>query len=75
MVRRSQPWASDDGQGLEFIAYGASLDAFERMLTRMVGIEDGLSDALFTFSRPVNGAYYWCPPLLDNRLDLALLGI
>jgi len=75
MVRRSQPWASDDGQGLEFIAYGASLDAFERMLTRMVGIEDGLSDALFTFSRPVNGAYYWCPPLRDNRLDLALLGI
>jgi porphyrinogen peroxidase len=75
MVRRSQPWASDEGQGLEFIAYGASLDFFERSLRRMAGLDDGLSDALFTFSRPVNGAYYWCPPLSDNRLDLTLLGL
>jgi putative iron-dependent peroxidase len=75
MVRRSQPWASEREHGLEFIAYCASLDPFERMMTRMAGIEDGLSDALFTFSRPVNGAYYWCPPLLDNRLDLVLLGL
>jgi putative iron-dependent peroxidase len=55
MVRRSQPWASAEGQGLEFIGYGASLDAFERMMKRMAGIEDGLSDSLFTFSGPVNG--------------------
>jgi putative iron-dependent peroxidase len=75
MVRRSQPWASEHEQGLEFIAYCASLDPFERMMKRMAGVEDGLSDALFTFSRPVNGAYYWCPPLLDNRLDLVLLGL
>lgn len=75
MVRRSQPWASEHEQGLEFIAYCASLDPFERMMKRMAGIEDGLSDALFTFSRPVNGAYYWCPPLLENRLDLVLLGL
>ena len=73
MVRRSQPWASAEGQGLEFIAYAATLDSFERMMKRMAGIEDGLADALFTFSRPVNGAYYWCPPLSDNRLDLSLL--
>jgi putative iron-dependent peroxidase len=75
MARRSQPWASDREQGLEFIAYCASLDPFERMMKRMAGIEDGLSDALFTFSRPVNGAYYWCPPLIDHRLDLVLLGL
>ena len=75
MVRRSQPWASNDGQGLEFIAFAASLDPFEIMLKRMAGLEDGISDALFTFSRPVNGAYYWCPPVSGERLDLSLLGI
>ena len=75
MLRRSQPWASNDGQGLEFIAFAASLDPFERMLKRMAGLEDGVSDALFTFSRPVNGAYYWCPPVSGERLDLSLVGV
>jgi porphyrinogen peroxidase len=75
MWRRSQPWANNHGQGLEFIAYGASLDPFERMMERMAGLEDGIPDALFTFSRPVNGGYYWCPPLKDGRLDLSLLGL
>jgi hypothetical protein len=23
----------------------------------------GVVDGLFTFSRPVTGGYYWCPPL------------
>jgi putative iron-dependent peroxidase len=32
-------------------------------------------DALFRFSRPVGGAFYWCPPLLDGRIDLRALGI
>jgi putative iron-dependent peroxidase len=75
MWRRSQPWASNEGQGLEFIAYGASLDPFERMMERMAGLEDGIADALFTFSRPVNGGCYWCPPLKGGRLDLSLLGL
>jgi porphyrinogen peroxidase len=76
MVRRSMPWATTAGQGLEFIAYGHSLDAFERMLRRMCGLEDGIVDALFVFSRPTTGGYYWCPPLKnDGRLDLRILGL
>ncbi len=75
MWRRSQPWASNDGSGLEFIAYGASLDPFERMMERMAGVEDGIADALFTFSRPVNGGYYWAPPMKDGKLDFALVGV
>jgi putative iron-dependent peroxidase len=72
MVRRSQPWATDRGEGLEFIAYAASLDPFEHMLRRMAGLEDGISDALFRFSRPLTGGYYWCPPVAGGRLDLSL---
>jgi porphyrinogen peroxidase len=75
MWRRSQPWANNDGQGLEFIAYGATLDAFERMMRRMAGLEDGVADALFKFSRAVTGGYYWIPPLDHGKLDLSLAGI
>lgn len=72
MLRRSMPWAAAHEQGLEFIAYGQTLDAFEQVLCRMVGLEDGIADALFRFSRPVTGGYYWCPPVKAGRLDLSL---
>jgi putative iron-dependent peroxidase len=75
MVRRSHSWAGPDGQGLEFIAYVAALDTFETMLKRMAGLEDGVTDALFRFSRPVNGAYYWCPPLKDGKPDFSRIGL
>ncbi len=42
---------------------------------RMVGEEDGITDALFRFSRPVTGGYYWCPPCTNGRLDLSALGL
>jgi porphyrinogen peroxidase len=73
MVRRSMPWATAFAQGLEFVAFGNSLDAYERVLRRMVGHEDGIVDALFRFSRPVTGGYYWCPPVRAGRLDLSFL--
>lgn len=71
LVRRSMPWARGDEQGLEFISFGRSFDAFEAILQRMVGQEDGIVDALFRFSRPLTGSYYWCPPVADGRLNLA----
>jgi putative iron-dependent peroxidase len=75
MVRRSMPWASATEEGLEFIAHVESLDRFERVLHRMVGQDDGIVDGLFSFSRPVTGGYYWCPPVDDGRLDLTILGV
>ena len=75
MVRRSMPWATAQAQGLEFISYGKSLDAFEQVLRRMAGLDDGITDALFTFSRPVTGGYYWCPPVKSERLDLSFIGV
>jgi len=75
MLRRSMPWAEANEQGLEFIAYVESLSRFDRMMRRMVGLDDGIADALFKFSRAVTGGYYWCPPIQAGRLDLSLLGI
>lgn len=75
MVRRSMPWATAREQGLEFVAFVESLDRFERQLVRMMGLEDGVIDGLFSFSRPTTGGYYWCPPVAGGRLDLTLLGV
>ena len=67
--------ADEYGAGLHFVAFGKSFDAFEAQLLRMIGAEDGIVDALFSFTRPVSGAYFWCPPLENGRLNLGLLGM
>jgi putative iron-dependent peroxidase len=75
VLRRSMPWALGRQAGLMFVAFGGSLNAFEAQMRRMVGHEDGILDAIFQFSKPLNGAYFWCPPLRDGRLDLRQLGL
>lgn len=75
VLRRSMPWALGNKAGLMFVAFGRSLDAFEAQLRRMAGLDDGIVDAMFRISRPLNGAYYWCPPLHDDRLDLRGIGL
>ncbi|MFM2121525.1 MAG: hypothetical protein RL722_2993, partial [Pseudomonadota bacterium] len=75
LLRRSMPWIEADRAGLHFVAFGASLAPFQAQLRRMSGAEDGIVDALFRFSRPLGGAYYWCPPLAGGRPDLSLLGL
>ncbi|MTI16506.1 Dyp-type peroxidase [Rhodobacteraceae bacterium RKSG542] len=71
VVRRSMPFMDDDGKGLMFVAYGASLWPFEVQMKRMLGLDDGIVDGLFRFSRPITGAYYWCPPVTsEGRLNL-----
>ena len=75
VLRRSMPWANEKGEGLHFVAFGSSFDAFEAQLKRMIGLDDGIIDGLFRFSTPVTGGYYWCPPYVDGRLNLSALGI
>ena len=73
VLRRSMPWAAGREAGLMFVAFGKSLNTFEAQLRRMVGLEDGIVDALFGISKPVTGAYFWCPPLHGGVLDLRVL--
>lgn len=75
VLRRSMPWAEGNEGGLVFTAFGHSFDAFEAQLRRMAGAEDGLTDALFSFTEPEIGAYYWCPPVQDGLIDLGALGL
>lgn len=75
VLRRSMPWTDGSSAGLVFVAFGKSFAAFEAQLRRMVGGEDGITDALFKFTRPVSGAYFWCPPMKGGRLDLSAVGL
>jgi putative iron-dependent peroxidase len=67
MLRRSLPWSDGPEHGLMFVAFGCTLDAFEVVLRRMVGLDDGVVDGLFRFTRPITGGYYWCPPVDDSQ--------
>lgn len=73
MVRRSMPYGGVVERGLYFVAYVEDLDRFERVLRRMGGEEDGAHDALFVFTKALTGGYYFCPPVVDGRLDLRAL--
>jgi putative iron-dependent peroxidase len=75
VVRRSMPWSAPDGEGLVFVAFGKNFDAFEALLNRMTGNEDGIVDALFSFTNPITGSYFWCPPLTDKRINFTALDI
>lgn len=75
VLRRSMPWTAGTRAGLMFVAFGKSFDAFEAQLARMCGEDDGVIDALFRFTRPLSGAYFWCPGMRAGRLDLRRLGI
>ena len=70
VLRRSMPWADAECEGLVFVAFGHGFDAFDALLSRMVGDQDGVTDALFRFTRPVTGAFFWCPPMEGGRLVL-----
>lgn len=73
VLRRSMPWAEGQRGGLLFVAFATSFDPFEAQLRRMVGIEDGIVDALFRFTRPQSGAHFWGPAMRAGRLDLSPL--
>jgi len=75
VLRRSMPWVDGGKEGLVFVAFGRSFNAFEALLHRMIGAEDGIVDGLFQFTHPVSGANYWCPPVKDGRLNLSRIGL
>ncbi len=66
LVRRSMPWSDSSGSGLLFIAFATRFYPFQAQMVRMTGAEDGIVDGLFSFSKPVTGAYYWCPAVSDE---------
>lgn len=73
MLRRSMPYKVQLNAGLMFVCFANSAQPFAQQLNRMVGGEDGVTDGLFEFSKPLTGAYYWCPPLSNAGFDFSAL--
>ena len=71
MLRRSMPYKEQLNGGLMFVCFANSPQPFAQQLNRMVGGEDGVTDGLFEFSKPLTGAYYWCPPMKDGQFDFS----
>lgn len=67
-LRRSMPWSNGTNSGLMFTAFGKSFEAFELQLARMVGADDGITDAVFKMSKPMTGSFFWCPPVVDGEI-------
>ena len=53
-----------------FVSFTATVDPFVAQMRRMAGLDDGIVDALFGFTRPVTGSLFWCPPVRDDCLVL-----
>jgi len=71
MLRRSMPYKAALDGGLMFVCFANSPRPFAQQLNRMVGGEDGVTDGLFEFSKPLTGAYYWCPGITNGEFDLS----
>ncbi len=70
MLRRSMPWGDARRHGLQFIAFMSDLGKSQAMLERMLGLSDGIADALLEHSQAETGAYYLVPPVREGRLVL-----
>lgn len=70
LLRRSMAWADATREGLVFVSFSRRLDPFETLMRRMTGADDGIADYLFRFTRPITGAWFWCPPARSGHLDL-----
>ena len=75
ILRRSMPWVDHKNEaGLIFVAFSDDFAKFNRMFQRMLGMDDGIEDALFSFTMPLFGANFWCPPTGKNgRINLQFL--
>lgn len=73
LLRKSMPWSDDKlNGGLMFSSFADSFRSFNLQMASMLGIDDGVVDGVFKFSKILNTNYLWCPPIVDDSLDLSL---
>ena len=71
LLRRSMAYGEGVEAGLVFQSFAYTTESFNKIMAKMVGEEDGIVDALFSFTRPITGAFFWCPPMKDGQPDLS----
>jgi putative iron-dependent peroxidase len=63
IFRRNVAYGDVSDHGTIFVGFAKQQHRLQRMLERMVGISDGVRDALTRFTTPLTGAYYFIPAL------------
>ena len=61
IFRRNAPYGDPADYGTMFVGFSQDQQRLSRMLDRMAGVEDGVSDALTKYAHAVSGAYYFVP--------------
>jgi porphyrinogen peroxidase len=63
IFRRNMPYGDVGDHGTLFIGFAKERRPLHRMLERMVGVGDGIRDALTRYSIALTGSYYFVPAL------------
>ena len=61
VFRRNMPYGTVTGHGTMFVGFCCEQRPLQAMLESMVGLKDGVRDALTRYTRPLTGAYYFIP--------------
>jgi putative iron-dependent peroxidase len=67
MYRQSLPCGTFAEPGLFFIAFTGVLSEIDNALHRMLGLDDGLVDRIFIWSKPLTANYWYCPSLAELK--------
>ena len=65
IFRRNTPYGSVTDHGTMFVGLSAEQRPQAAMLESMVGLTDGVRDALTRYTSPLTGAYYFVPSTQD----------
>jgi putative iron-dependent peroxidase len=65
IFRRNTPYGSVADHGTMFVGLSAEQRPQAAMLESMLGLTDGVRDALTRYTRPLSGAYYFVPSTKD----------
>jgi putative iron-dependent peroxidase len=61
IFRRNMPYGTVTDHGTMFVGFSAEQRPLAAMLENMVGLIDGVRDALTIYTKPLTGAYYFVP--------------
>jgi putative iron-dependent peroxidase len=68
IFRRNMPYGTVTDHGTMFVGFSADQRRLSSMLESMVGLRNGVCDALTRYTRPISGAYYFVPSIEGLRL-------
>jgi porphyrinogen peroxidase len=67
IFRRNMPYGTVADHGTMFVGFSADQRPLTTMLESMVGVGDGVRDALTRYTQPLTGAYYFVPSTQSLR--------